>query len=431
MAEHDDARAITNAILGGDVDVSLKGWLHQEIKEISPEITEYRCQLDDLATQDDEPEQMPEPIVDTAEAELSASADYAASQIQAALHHTFQAKRYQAAMTLRHNIDRPVHHPEVGLNFAFLAGLTTIEGLITALFFLSGGFVAGVGEALGLGLTISGVNVLVAALIGGGFFGRYWNYGLAARQADASMRTKRYFGRFGSLVTGACLAGLLVTSGIVRATGETEHLSFTLEALTTAATDFHSLMLWVIGTAFAILAWRKGLNAFSDPYPGLSHASKAVSQAAADLKQASEEALRRINEVYEDGAAAIDALCHALAEAMEERGQAILKANHLREELFGQITEIESGFSAQAAYERSLNEIVSGRSKPAPKAEFDELGTTLDLTYLRERLPAVTASKPAAPEAFSKARVAALSRLSSARKTALDEVLSAQKYEPD
>jgi hypothetical protein len=431
LSEHIHTDAITNAILGGDVDASLKDWAHQEVTALIPAITEYRNLLDDLDPQDSTPSAQPEAIADVAEAELGAAAEHAVSQIEMAAHHADHARRFQNAMMVRHNIDRPVHHPDTTQNSFYFGFLTVGEGLTTALFFLGGGFVAGIGEALGLGLTISGVNVLVAGLIGGGFFGRFWNYGINARHPDGMMRSKRLFGRLGSVMTALCLAGLLITSGIVRATGETEHLSFTLDTLGAAASDFHSLMLWAIGAAFMILAWRKGLSAFSDPYPGLSHASKAVALAEEANRKVCADAVKEIDQVHDNALEDIDALSNGVDQDREAWLEAVHDARHEREALLGEIATIESGFAAFAAEEYALIQMVRSRSSTNPDPAESAATAQLDLSYLRELLPAVTVNKPAVPDGFPEARVAALNRLSAAREAALEAVIAAQKLAPD
>lgn len=430
MGEHIHPDAITNAVLGGEVDADLQNWAHEEVSALRSQVTDYRNQLDDLEPADRDDPAGPGHIADTAEVELSAAADHAVSRLKMAEQQADQSRRFQTATMVRHGIDRPVQNPDVILTCLIFCLLTVIEGLTTALFFQGGGFVAGIGEALGLGLTISGVNVLVAGLIGGGFFGRFWNYGINARHPDATMRTKRFWGRTGSVMTALCLAGLLIASGIVRATGETEHLSFTLETLGTAATDFHSLMLWIIGIAFAIIAWRKGLSAFSDSYPGYSQASEAVTQADTAFRKASDEAVHVIDAIHADAVAAIDDLADQIALEREDWIEAVHDARHHRQELLGEIDAVESGFVAFAAEELALNQMITGRrhtngsAEPAPKAR-------LDLTHLRQQLPAVSAQRADTSQTFSQSRREALNRLSAARKAALEAIMAAQAVPPD
>ena len=412
MTKHFVSGNLARLLYGGGVsDILLRR--AAEIQDgLRKNIVDYANALDDVKNPSHASSAEADALATNAASQMNAEAMRGAQNLAASCDELDNARKYLIAFVLKHGIDRKPEQPDALFSAVIFALLGVFEGMLTALFFLGGGFVAGFGEALGLGLSISGINVVVAGLIGGGFFGRFWNYGLHAPEPDVTMKRKRLAGRVGSVVTACLLLLLLLASGILRASGEPEHLGFTFETIGAAATNFHSLLLWALGLSFSILAWKKGLRAFSDPYPGFSEASKAITRSDEGMHDAYHEANDAIKDIADE---AQDDLADLAEEAQDLRAElesGLKIVRRKREEVLSAIAGAPTEFAAFCETQSATLRIVN------PKNDLDLTGIKqafeADVTALRTEAPAIPESLNLDLDSFEEARAKAELKISQA-----------------
>jgi hypothetical protein len=422
MAKKSGMGVSTDAVLGGGIRGSLEAKKQECLEGLNEEIVALRSAAEDIQSLAGMSPVSLDGIAEPAAAEITGVAESASAELSLVAFEKQAAKRFQIAFQIKHNIDRQPIVPRLYDSLPMLTGLTLVEGVATSAFFFGGGFVSGIGEAAVLGLTISSVNVVLSAGLGGHVFGRYWNYGTECREQDLKIKIKRWAGRVGSVLTAGGIGSLLLASGIVRATGETEHLSFTFESLLEAASDFHSLMLWGIGLCFSILSWKKGLSAFSDPYPGLAEAAKAVSKASETAQGLREDAFGEIEDIHQDALDALSEIENEADERRQEFNDTLQDFRHDRERLVSAISQAETDFEAFRAEQVSLHYMVSGE-KPVG---WNTPG--IDTEKLTAQIPSIsigaTSLGAAAPQASKHAR----DLLANARKSAVETIAAAYKH---
>ena len=180
----DLARNMPAALNGSDLGSVLSGKWHSLLSHIRERISFVTEKVTAIAAAFSDFLPNPVPVADQAVSKLSATAVSNAQELSIASDEKMAAKKFAVAFVLQHGLDRKPREPDKAFNAILLFVLAIFEGVLTATFFLGGGFVPGIAEALGLGLSISGINIVVAGLIGGGVFGRYWNYGVNAPEPD-------------------------------------------------------------------------------------------------------------------------------------------------------------------------------------------------------------------------------------------------------
>ena len=411
--ENEITGTTTDALLGAGIRSRVLDWVRNTIHKSLESIGKLHTDINDIeaATQAYIPS--PDIIADTAVSEITSLADMAEAELLATGEAKKAAMRFLTAFLLKFNIDRMPFVAKPSESLEFLAAMAVVEGIATALFFLGGGFTAGIGEALGLGLTISTVNVLLSACVGGFIFGRYWNYGVKCREPDAIIKTKRLAARVCAVLTVLAILTLLISSGIVRATGETDNISFTFTNLKTAASDFHSLMLWGIGLSFSIISWRKGLSAFSDPYPGLTEASRSVSHFEEEVKFLHERFLLEVEKSYDTANDEIADMADEIESTRTELVRDIQDVSNQRQQLLSAISQAETDFKAYRAEQISVHQMVTGELPDGHDME------SFDGTGLRAEIPPIEIDTSAFGDGFSAARIRAQTALASANKDAV------------
>ncbi len=412
-SENEITRTTTDALLGAGIGSDLNNRKQEQDRKIRERIEHLTSDINDINSTAQAYIPSPDVTADTTVSELTALSDMAEAELSATGEAKKAALRYLTAFQIKHNIDRMPLIAKPSESAIFLAAMAVIEGIATALFFLGGGFTAEIGEALGLGLTISSVNVLLSACVGGFIFGRYWNYGMKCREPDAILKTKRWAARVCAALTVMAILTLLISSGIVRATGETENISFTFANLKTAASDFHSLMLWGIGLSFSIISWKKGLSAFSDPYPGLTEASRAVSCSEEEVKCLRESFLSEVDRIYGTASDDIADIADDIESTRTDIVKDIQEATNQREQILSAIAQAETEFEAFRAERISVHQMVNGELPDG----HDVAG--FDGTGLRVEIPSIEIDTSAFGDGFSAARIRAQTALASANKAAV------------
>ncbi|NOR61432.1 MAG: hypothetical protein GQ535_02920 [Rhodobacteraceae bacterium] len=400
-------------MLGAGVRSDLNSWKQEFDRKIRERIEHLAADINDIKSMMQAYFPSPVATADTAISRIIALTDMVKADLSATGEFKKAALRYLNAFQIKHNIDRMLIIAKPSESAVFLAGMAVVEGIATALFFLGGGFTAGIGEALGLGLTISSVNVLLSACVGGFIFGRYWNYGIKCREADTIIKTKRWAARVCAVLTVLAILTLLISSGIVRATGETENISFSFTNLGTAASDFHSLMLWGIGLSFSIISWKKGLSAFSDPYPGLTEASRSVSYFKDETKSLHESFMSYIAELYDTANDDIAVIADDIESTRIDLLKYIQAATNQRELILSAIAQAETEFEAFRAERVSMHQMVNGELPDG----HDLAG--FDVTGLRAEIPSIEFDTSAFGDGFSAERIRAQNALASANKAAV------------
>ena len=420
LAERPDFRV--DYAQGGWNEAAIMGWVSAHSERLIEAIAAHNADIDDFTVLERPAAPQLMAVLEGAEARMQAAADNASARLPGAHDALKRAEMSLKVFQLEQQIARPPKRVDGMQNTSVLGFMVILEGITTSVFFLSGGFVSGIAEALGLGLSISGANILLSALVGGNCFGRYWNYGLGARGPVAlRARAKRLFSRIGAVITAAAIAALLGASGIVRATGEPEHLEFTLEALSTAATDFHSLMLWMVGASFSVLAWRKGLSLFSDPVPGYGEVSKAVHDAQDDLETLRDDALSAIEDAFEDGRDEIEDLAADASDAREDQRDQYRAVLENHNTLSGAIDQFAAACEAKIAEENHDARLYGGQ----PGVDI-ALPKTLS-ARLKSMMKAVPQNSESSETESVSTAAASLDLLAASRSKATRQVLDASR----
>ena len=238
------------------------------------------------------------------------------------------------------------------------------------------------------------------------------------------MIRKRWAGRAGSVLTALALAGLLIASGILRATGEPEHLGFTLENFGAAATNFHSLMLWALGLSFSILAWIKGLGAFSDPYPGYTEASKAVTTAEQRIHEAHQYGSGEIEDICDE---ALDELADMHDEVLGQREELAESLNEVRRDREAVRVAIANAPSDFAAYKDAQQTTLYMLNSGAADALQAEPDLTAALALLEDELPEVPHDLASHAAGFEDQRSKAETRIAKAKVEAMQTLNEAYR----
>lgn len=411
----------TDAVLGGGIQGSLEAWKQDRSGDLSADIVTLRSAAEDIQVQAKTSPTLPDGTAEAVCADINGIAQSASAELAALADEKHAAKRFQVAFQIKHNLDRQPIVPEPYDSVPMLTTMAVVEGGATAAFFFGGGFASGIGESAALGLTISGVNVVLSAGLGGYAFGRYWNFGAKCRDSDTIITLKKWSGRTGAVLTAGAIGTLLAASGIVRATGDTEDLSYSFESLSTAASDFHSLMLWGIGVSFSVLSWRKGLSAFSDPYPGFAEAAKAVVNASAKAERVRDDALDHIDDLHEDALADIDDIGADIDDQRQELTDALHDFQHDRERVFSAITQATTDFEAYRAEQINLHHMISG----ARPDGHDTPGIQTD--KLLDQVPNISIDTAAFSSGFPDANKRARTVLAEARKSSVEAIHAAFK----
>lgn len=421
MTQEDYTRASTDAILGGRIDGRLERWKQSKHQQLSENLADILCDIEKLKSDSEGNISSPQSITDRAEYTMSGSASSAVAQLESLAKQKQTANRYLAAFQLKHNIDRIPFTPKVFENIMILSVLSTFEGLATAAFFYGGGFVSSVSQALVLGLTISGVNVLLSAGLGGFVFGRFWSYGLKSRERDAIVNHKRWAARIGCIFTIGSIIALLLASGIVRATGDTENLSFSLENLAIAASDFHSLMLWGLGIGFSVLAWRKGLSAFTDVYPGFTEAAISVNRVSEQADKVLYDTLDNIDYIGDNAENILEDISNEVNDIKEDLSKDKLDIHHQSENLRQSIVQAEHDFEAYKAEQIAFHQMVTGKQPEGYDRVF------FDGNKLQEKIPDKVLDIGMFASKFPMESKAANSQLSISQKSSVKNIHAAYR----
>lgn len=427
MANSNIADAMIGAAFGVGIGTKLTSWKRDVIAGLKVKILSLLGQTQEFEAQLRNEDLSPDSVVDTAEAKIKAIADGAAACLPMAGEEEHAARQSQTVFRITHNLLRRPVKVDMEKSLQLFAALAAVEGLATALFFLSGGFVSGITEAIGFGLTISSINILLSGFVGGGFFGKYWSYGLNAREDDPQFKKKRIGGRIGSVVVIIMITTLLLASGIVRATGETEGLTYSLDAIEVAARNFHALLLWGLGISFSILSWRKGLSAFSDPYPDFTKESQALALAQDDIQSLFEDALDDIELISEETIRDVKDMAQDVANAQQSRLDELHNVRIERENVLAAISQAKNDFAAFYAEQAELHHMVSrGLIRSQPPDDDHDLGQEqFDTSELLAQVPDIAIEVMSHSSAFANARNAALKRLASTKKSAIQTLSSA------
>lgn len=208
---------------------------------------------------------------------------------------------------------------------------------------------------------------------------------------------------------------------IVRATGDTEGLSFGLENLAIAASDFHSLMLWGLGVGFSVLAWRKGLSAFTDIYPGFSDAAYSINEVSEAAQKELNDSLGDIEDAHDDAVEALEDLSDDVDDMKEQLGEDRIDIHHHSESLRQAVVQAEQGFEAYKAEQIAFHQVVTGKLPEGHDGVF------FDKQWLLEQIPDIAIDTNIYARGFLEAHKAAQSRISLARKSAIETVHAAYK----
>lgn len=381
MTKHPSNDDFHQAAMAGDVRLFVAGLVEEANEEFSEEIAVYQSDCSELTARTDHTAADVMSISDLACAELDAEARIQAASIVARSAAEDQAEQEQRAFQYEHGITRSHVFADRTLAVALLLMFLFVEGLVNTVFFYSAGFASGIAPAAALGFTIAGVTTILSAGLGGGFFGRFWNYGVHAPAQTAPMRSARLMGRLGSILTSSAIFAVLVVSAIVRTEGEPESFRLSFDVLTEVVTNFHSIMLMLSGTASAILSWRTALSAFSDPYPGFSEASASSATVNTDSQTASQHALDALSGIQ---IRAMDDLADCADEVAEARREPEADFGALSDEyhrLNGLIDQREAVIRQQAASFLQAQHIIA-------KATSDFSVDDIKLDDLRTRISA-------------------------------------------
>jgi hypothetical protein len=349
MTKHPPNGSFTTSSMASDVKLFAVTRTAQANEDFSAEIADYLSACLELTSKAETipPEVML--VADLASAELNAEARVSKAFIDTTRDVSHSAAQEQRAFQYEHGVARLAISANAPLASVKISAMTFIEGVIHSTFLYEAGFSAGVAPAVMSGFMLAGTTTLLSAGLGGGLFGRFWNYGLRAPLETPEMRKARRMGRIGALLTGTAIAGVLGISAIVRTTGEPENLQFSVEVLKDVFSSMPSVMLILTGTAFAILSWRTALSAFNDPYPGLTQASQATLKAAHDTEITTRQAHEALANIQDNAMADLADCADAVSDVRRDVDEAVETLNAEYHRLLGLIAEREAVIREEAA----------------------------------------------------------------------------------
>ncbi|MBL4829519.1 MAG: hypothetical protein JKY55_06500, partial [Aliivibrio sp.] len=167
MANSNNADAMIGAAFGVGIGTKLTSWKRDVIAGLKTKIISLLGRTQEIEAKVESDDSSPDPLANTAEAKIKAIADSAAARLLMIGEEIHAALQSQTVFRITHNLLRRPVKVDMEKSLLLFGGLTVIEGLATALFFLSGGFVSGITEAVGFGLTISSINILLSGFVGG------------------------------------------------------------------------------------------------------------------------------------------------------------------------------------------------------------------------------------------------------------------------
>ncbi|MEP5730211.1 MAG: hypothetical protein ABJL67_12680 [Sulfitobacter sp.] len=415
---------ISDTILGGSAASQIARMKSRALAEIEGDVAEYEELLNDIDAFSTQACPAPDDIAQQVSAELASAAMMADADIANAKTAAEAAHISETVFRALFNLTREPETPDPTMNGMVFVCMTIVEGGALGMFFLSSGFASSFSEAMGIGLSISGANIVMSAGLGGATFGRFWGYGVNARIQDVQVRLKRLMGRIGCVATAGAILVLLLATGIVRATGDAEHLRFDLETIKIAATSFESLMLWIVSGSFSVLAWTKGLSAFRDRYPGFGEACAssrstregvpATIDAARDNIQAiADVANEKLSEMAEDVESDRADIAAFVTEAKKEKTA-----------LIGKIRTFQTKLSEEKEVYGPLEQLLT--RKPADNKDALTKAAALDEGTLISRLPEPELPKHDPFAGFSDALNAAREQVATSYSAALARITEAQ-----
>lgn len=407
-----------DAVLGGHVGQTIAVQKQRAAADLGPAIRKYETDRAHLARSSLESSPDVANIASRAEAEFDRVTSVASADFEVGRAQVKKTSAEPRAFQVQHGLTRQPIQPDILLSLALLVSMGVVEAGVGTGFFYTSGYAPSIASSMAIAVPLAGVTSLLCVL-GGGFFGRYWNYGLDARFPDQTMRNKRRLGRVCSLLTGTAIASVIGLGALVRTTGEPQNLTFSLEVLSNAATDMYSIMLFLASTGFAVLAWRTALSAFDDPYPGYAQACGAVGKSQDSLNAT-------IANAYHELDRALDVFQTQLSEKAADFDDANADAASAFEALCdgyqylsGEIDRAETDIRGIAARFLQNRQLIHEDDAP-------DIALVVDLDFLRKRLIPPVRPEPADERAFAAAHKDAVNWVSEAYGRALKALSNAQ-----
>lgn len=319
-----------------------------------------------------------------------------------------RAMRELEAFRTRHAITGEPSVSDWIASVLLLALLTFGEGAVNAGFFLNAHMAATPLAALTTSLLISMTNV-TACVTAGYFCGRYLGYGAKAADHDnPDFRGKRNLARSSAIAFGVVITWFHLSVGMIRAQ-ERLDVVHSAAAYAEVLNTPDALFLVMIGAAFSVLAWFKGLTAFGT-YPGYAPRKSAVESvtdeaddAYADFEEAIEDTFDEPLEDIEDSEGDLANLRDDLNEARADYRNA--------HAAFGQLVKTaEADLAADIALIINHYRAASAKKSPLPVAavprDFYALESefpTAPLDVTEAAIPSVEARRRALSDAKAKA----------------------------
>ncbi len=217
--------------------------------------------------------------------------------LQDAVKRAWKAKE---AFRMEHGLLREPISPSVFMNVMVLCIMIFGEAFINAGFLQNAHMTATPASALLVSGLISATNI-IANCVGGFFIGRWLNYGANAVDRNApEFRNVRWVSRILQVMFIGVMGFLHGTIGLVRSQESLTGVHHSLFAYYKLLHTPEAVLLVILGVCLSVIAWRKGLSSFSDPYPHYGAYQKALNDAREALLDLQDELNEQIEDAFED-----------------------------------------------------------------------------------------------------------------------------------
>lgn len=268
---------IDHAIAQGLGDQPFDGGIHYLRAEQEEKILDAKGDLQNKLAEANalkiQVESMPDGL-DKSEVNINAVVTSAPAEYSENVKELHQTKKIEEVFRCRHGLTRSAIEPSILNNVLLFGIMVFIEGMVNASFFLTAHISATPIAALLLSLLISLTNIAVSSCVGF-FVGRKIDYGANAIDADKFAKQRRI-----ARVLLGCyvlvIALFHATVALVRYQETMDGIEHSFSNYVGMMTTPEPLFLILIGVVMSVVAYKKSLSAFDDPYPGYGERHRAV-----------------------------------------------------------------------------------------------------------------------------------------------------------
>jgi hypothetical protein len=250
-----------------------------------------------------------------------------------------------------------------------------VETGINAGFLLNAHLAASPIAAITFSLLVSVTNVFFSVWAGF-YIGRWRQYGAHAVDADnpefVSIRRRAYWQFVACIIVWILLHSTL---GLVRAQETLHSVEPSLRGYLSILTTPEALFLVLTGIGMSVLAYQKGMSAFSDRYPYYNQHHNAKENAYEATQETYAGFVAEIEERHADSQKALDHSWKAYLKEEEKVEKLLSRCLEARRELERTVDEAESALRTDIVCLAETHQAARGDKTPLPDAALNELAS--------------------------------------------------------